>query len=855
MSSTGVRETNSNEKRVIKGLIKNEEAFIQSLRVFANTSTLSGLGATEGEVNNSPNEASGNYLSKSGDTMIGQFGNNFDTIAATNLVNDTLDVSKSTGITFPVVILQGEGLTDDDLVTIIQGEDVFPFQELWIRTRVNIITVKNSDNVNTPDGNDLVLPVGSIIKLIFDTFLGEWVIVGGNAVAGSGGGTTGTFISADLTADQITNLAVNDHIEFDRNATPTGADGGIVLQTGAGQANGIFELKAGKTYFLSAGVAPFFGATNHVEFVWYDITNGTELGRRTIQDDAVLALDQPKAEITFTPLTDVNVEFRLVANTTPANLNGYDAEHTFANIFEFSGKNGNDGAAGAVTWKTPARAKTLVDVPDLSMFDVITDGITLVENDRVLLTEQTTTSENGLYVVGVVAGGIAPLTRPSDFDTDVEVLSETFVAIEEGALHKNQLWHLTTNNSILIDVTGQLWEVFAPGSSGGPNLGGGSDGIDGAGQFVNDGRVAIGANILKKWEQINDFVYPNNFIRDLIYLQSVFANPTVNGRVVMCGGNNTINRSSTFSDNYGTSWTGSIGGDNNYTYNRMAFDPVGNIMVMCADLGPGTPSQLQTVKRSTDRATNWVNTAITSGTTLFRDVIWSAADSLFVMVAANESTNAIWTSPDGNTWTQRTNATPISNPLASWVRITYSPALGLYLVTSNSGFDVMTSTNGIIWTVADITGLIPASLGGNGQRRLIWSQGQSKFVTVNTSGIVSISPDGINWTQNTIPGAPVLRDIVWAADLSLYLVMIDQDANPNIFWFSNDAESWTNMPINTMRVNDEGVFGTQFNKGAVAYAQEWNYFFGCGGGSQSGSGTNLAVFWRTAIFFNGQDNA
>jgi len=188
MSSTGVRESNDTNKRVIKGLILNEAQFIQSLRVFANTSSLSGLGATGTETNNSPLEASGNYLAKSGDIMLGQLGNAFDTLAATNIVNDILDVSKATGTTFPIVILQGESPpTDDDLVTITQGEDVFPFQELVIRTRSSIITVKNSDNINTPDGNDLVLPVGSIIHLYLDTFLGEWVIDGGTPFFSSGG--------------------------------------------------------------------------------------------------------------------------------------------------------------------------------------------------------------------------------------------------------------------------------------------------------------------------------------------------------------------------------------------------------------------------------------------------------------------------------------------------------------------------------------------------------------------------------------------------------------------------------------------------------------------------------------------
>lgn len=212
MSSTGVRELNDDNKRVIKGLILNEAQFIQSLRVFANTSTLSGLGATGTETNNSPLEASGNYLAKSGDIMIGQLGNAFDTIAATNIVNGILDVSKATGTTFPIVILQGESPpAADDLVTITQGEDVFSFQELVIRTRSSIITVKNSDNVNTPDGNDLVLPVGSIIHLYFDTFLGEWVIDSGTPFFSSGGG--GEFFGPwtanhDAGNKQLLNLAL-----------------------------------------------------------------------------------------------------------------------------------------------------------------------------------------------------------------------------------------------------------------------------------------------------------------------------------------------------------------------------------------------------------------------------------------------------------------------------------------------------------------------------------------------------------------------------------------------------------------------------------------------------------------------
>lgn len=273
MSSTGVRESNDTNKRVIKGLILNEAQFIQSLRVFANTSTLSGLGATGTETNNSPLEASGNYLAKSGDIMIGQLGNAFDTIAATNIVNDILDVSKATGTTFPIVILQGESPpTADDLVTITQGEDVFSFQELVIRTRSSIITIKNSDNINTPDGNDLVLPVGSIIHLYFDTFLGEWVIDGGTPFFSSGGGGdpntpwTENQDAANFALNNVSSIQISDSIGGVHSLLQGLAGVGTRLTLTAGETFQIFDnitniLEITNTFGMDLKQHDLFGVT------------------------------------------------------------------------------------------------------------------------------------------------------------------------------------------------------------------------------------------------------------------------------------------------------------------------------------------------------------------------------------------------------------------------------------------------------------------------------------------------------------------------------------------------------------------------------------------------------------------
>ena len=668
-----------------------------------------------------------------------------------------------------------------------------------------------------------------------------------------GGGTTGTFISADLTADQITNLAVNDHVEFDRNTAPTGADGGIVLQTGAGQADGIFELKAGKTYFLSAGVAPFFGAANDIDLVWFDITNTTELGRRSRFSDAVLAMNQPKAEISFTPLTDVTVELRLVAATTPANLNGYDAEHTFANIFEFSGKNGADGApgtSGAVTWKTPARAKTVADIPALASFDVITDGVTLIENDRVLLTEQATASENGLYVVGVVAGGLAPLTRPTDFDTDAEVLSETFVAIEEGSAHANELYHLITNNPILIDVTGQLWELFAPGTSGGPDLGGGDDGIDGAGQFVNDGRISTANFITQIWESISSGSLPDGNTGQLTWIPPLGEDA---GRIIATGSESGAGIIAfAFSDDLAETWT-SAGDSGENSFGVNAYDGTGRLPVAAG--GPegivvagetfGDFNTSSNLRRSTDRGESY-GIIISPNTDQHRDLIFAQPTvGAGQFVITNVSTGSpppaqirgIWTSPDGSAWTIRVTPAPIAFQ-EQWSSIAYSPSLNLYVAVTLGSvglLDIMTSSDAINWTLfASNMVLFPV-------QSLLWSEGQQKFVMITRDGADIIysntSIDGINWEQHLVATSNgdtiVANDLVYAENLSTYVISGSRTTvgfRFSKFWVSQDAESWT-------EIARQPFFTSTAQLGSIIFAPEYTKFFSVEVGNQN--------VWRT----------
>jgi hypothetical protein len=112
------------------------------------------------------------------------------------------------------------------------------------------------------------------------------------------------------------------------------------------------------------------------------------------------------------------------------------------------------------------RARGVVTTAEtLTAFDGVTggtarDGITYVQGDVVLLVNQATKSQNGLYVVGVVAAGSAPLTRAVDFATGTTFDQSNRPVCElgpEGTLFGSTLWKITTSGSIVVDTTNHDW--------------------------------------------------------------------------------------------------------------------------------------------------------------------------------------------------------------------------------------------------------------------------------------------------------------------------------------------------------------------------------------------------------------
>lgn len=146
-------------------------------------------------------------------------------------------------------------------------------------------------------------------------------------------------------------------------------------------------------------------------------------------------------------------------------------------------KNYVDLARQGLSVKDPVRVATTVNGTLASAFANAStvDGITLATGDRILLKNQTTASENGIYVV---AASGAP-ARATDADASGELVTGTFVLVTAGTANAG-------NQFTVQSTTATPW---VPGSSGSTwvQLTGASTVSAGAGLTASGNVLAVGA--------------------------------------------------------------------------------------------------------------------------------------------------------------------------------------------------------------------------------------------------------------------------------------------------------------------------------------------------------------------------
>lgn len=188
------------------------------------------------------------------------------------------------------------------------------------------------------------------------------------------------------------------------------------------------------------------------------ITVDLEMGTAVIHNGVqVGGFRLAKEEVTETVISNSNAIIALQTRLTTA-------------------ENNIDAAMSGLDIKASCRVSTTANLTASYASNVLTntgtlaalaiDGVTLASGDRVLVKNQTTGTQNGIYTVTNVGSASAAwtLTRATDADSSAEVVKGMYSFVTEGTVNANRGFALITANTITLDTTALVFtQVTAAG--------------------------------------------------------------------------------------------------------------------------------------------------------------------------------------------------------------------------------------------------------------------------------------------------------------------------------------------------------------------------------------------------------
>lgn len=138
-----------------------------------------------------------------------------------------------------------------------------------------------------------------------------------------------------------------------------------------------------------------------------------------------------------------------------------------------------DNVARGLAWKDSVRVATTANGTLATAFanGQTVDGVVLATGNRILIKNQSTGADNGIYTVN--ASGVP--TRAVDADGVGDLAPGTAVSVNEGTTNGDTVWHITSDAAITIGTTSQTWS----------QLGGGAGNTAGNGIGISGGVVSV----------------------------------------------------------------------------------------------------------------------------------------------------------------------------------------------------------------------------------------------------------------------------------------------------------------------------------------------------------------------------
>jgi hypothetical protein len=301
--------------------------------------------------------------------------------------------------------------------------------------------VRDDGTLAVPAGGgsgDVVGPASATDNAIarFDTTTGKLIQNSGITIADGASGT----LSGTNTGDQTSIVGITGtKAEFDTACS----DGNFLFSGDVTQYTDELAQDAVGT-ILTDTASVNFTYNDATPSITADVIFGTSGTTACVGNDARLADDR-----TASGLRSASTVVSVSSATAPSSGQVLTATGSTAATWQTPAAGG--GASGA---KMPVRVATTANITLSGGAPNTLDGATLAANDRILVKNQSTASENGIYYVSTLGTGAnGTWTRATDADGAGDLFCGMLVAASEGTANGNSLWMLTTNDPITIGTT------------------------------------------------------------------------------------------------------------------------------------------------------------------------------------------------------------------------------------------------------------------------------------------------------------------------------------------------------------------------------------------------------------------
>lgn len=305
--------------------------------------------------------------------------------------------------------------------------------------------------------------------------------------ASSGNGSSTNFARADHTHGTPPLTGVTPQ------ALPIGATGAVGTGTAPAREDHVHEMPD----FGAVSSQTTFGASSangsSVDVARADHTHGTPAHDNAAHAAINLsALAVPTADVSFsnykitnlaTPVSPADAATKQYVDDVAQGLNIHAASYvaTTANL-NATYSNGTSGVGA-----------TLTNAGTQAAFS--TDGVSPSLNDRILVKNQTTTSQNGIYTLTTVGSGSTNwvLTRATDFDSSVEIAGGDFTFVDAGSTLANTGW-VQVDEVTTVGTDPIVWQQFSGAGTYTASNGVQLVGSNFSGVVVSGGGLTVGAS-------------------------------------------------------------------------------------------------------------------------------------------------------------------------------------------------------------------------------------------------------------------------------------------------------------------------------------------------------------------------